>query len=195
MKKSLYPKTQRIKNEDTIITEKLDGSNLWFFKIGWELIIAQRNNVFKINELTKENSYKWLKGWLDDNKDKLDFCEWSWVFGEWIGIGEISYWESLDKKFYAFAKANIDENYDIRNLNYNLEFLKYPFESQMIPSCIGIVPKIEYTDDIWIESLNLLYEFYLKKVNRPVEWFIINNNNQISKYVRHKNWTLTPHKS
>ena len=195
MEKTLYPKTQRIKNDWVIITEKLDWSNLWIFKIGWELIIAQRNNVFKLSELNKNNAYKWLIGWLDENKDKLDLNEWSGVFGEWIWMGHINYWEKLDKRFYMFAKANIDENLDVRNIIYNKDLFIYPFESKAIPNCIWVVPHVEYDWPTDIESLDKLYISYTEYVQRQVEWFIINNNNQISKYVRYKNWKLTEHKS
>ena len=194
MEKTLYPKTQRIKNWDIIITEKLDWSNLWIFKIWWELIIAQRNNVFKIDELNKNNSYKWLIGWLNENKDKLDLHEWSWVFWEWIWMWRIKYWDKLDKRFYIFAKANIDENLDVRNINYDRSLFIYPFESKTIPDCMWIVPLIDYNWPTDIDSLNILYDRYCENVWRQVEWFIINNNNQITKYVRYKNWILTEHK-
>ena len=53
IKKEIYPKTKRVScREDKVyITEKLDGSNLVFFKKNEEIYIAQRSNIFKINEL------------------------------------------------------------------------------------------------------------------------------------------------
>lgn len=192
MKKTLYPKTLRIGNNKIIITEKLDGSNLWIFKINWKILIAQRNNCFYEDEIEWESLYKWLKGWLKENK--LDLLEWRWVFWEWIWMGKISYWETdINKRFYIFAKANINEKLEISNLNYNIELFVFPFESQNIPNCMWIVPELSYSWNIDLSSLDILYNDYRKKVNRKVEWFIINDNNIIKKYVRLKNWILTKH--
>lgn len=194
MEKTLYPKTKRINDWKTIITEKLDWSNLGLFKLNGELIIAQRNNVYKYSELTKNNSYKWLIVWLNDNLEKIDLQEWSWVFGEWIWMGQINYWENLEKRFYIFAKANINENLDVRNIIYDRELFIYPFISQTIPDCMWIVPLIDYDWPVDIDNLNVLYDRYCENVWRNVEWFIINNNNNISKYVRYKRWNLTEHR-
>lgn len=108
IKKTLYPKTKRIQYKNrVVITEKLDGSNIGFFKVNGDLIIAQRNNIFLINELeeNKQMLYRGLKGWLDeygeDLKDKL--MEGSGFFGEWIGMGKIKY-PDLDKKFICLQK-------------------------------------------------------------------------------------------
>ena len=59
IKKMIYPKTVRIGNtiNSYTITEKLDGSNLVFGKLNGELLICQRNNIYKIEELTKEVAY------------------------------------------------------------------------------------------------------------------------------------------
>ena len=123
IKKTLYPKTKRIQYKNrVVITEKLDGSNIGFFKVNGDLIIAQRNNIFLINELeeNKQMLYRGLKGWLDeygeDLKDKL--MEGSGFFGEWIGMGKIKY-PDLDKKVYMFAKANYVKG-EIRNLYYEI---------------------------------------------------------------------------
>jgi hypothetical protein len=194
MNKTLYPKTARIWNCKIIITEKLDGSNLWIFKINWKILIAQRNHCFYTDELDKSLMYKWLFVRLNENKDKLDLCEWSWIFGEWIWMGQINYtWTDIDKKFYIFAKANIDENLEVRNLNYDRSLFIHPFESKIIPDFIWVVPWILETDVISIDKLDNLYDSYHKLVNRKVEWFIINNNNQITKYVRFKNWKESKH--
>ena len=52
------------------LTEKLDGSNLVIFKKNDELYIAQRNNIFKINELeeNKDKLYKGLLQWINNNR-------------------------------------------------------------------------------------------------------------------------------
>ena len=51
IKKEIYPKTKRVscKGNKVYITEKLDGSNLVFFKKNNELYIAQRKSIFKNN--------------------------------------------------------------------------------------------------------------------------------------------------
>lgn len=76
IKKTLYPKTERVKkiNENICqITEKLDGSNLCIFKLNDTLHIAQRKNIFTINDLeeTKNSTHKGLYGWLLENKNNL----------------------------------------------------------------------------------------------------------------------------
>ena len=195
MEKTLYPKTTRIWNDKIKITEKLDGSCLWIFKLNWELIIAQRNHIFKQSELTSTNSYKGLIGWLDSFAETIDLNEGSWVFWEWIGMGQIWYWEVLDKKFYIFAKANINEEMEVRNINYKQELFIYPFIEQKIPDCIWVVPFIEEVYWVSIAYLDELYDKYCEKVNRKVEGFILNDNNNILKYVRYKNGILTSHKT
>lgn len=39
----LYPKTTRMGKEKSQLTEKLDGSNLGFFKLNNKVYVAQRN--------------------------------------------------------------------------------------------------------------------------------------------------------
>lgn len=73
IKKEIYPKTKRVscRGDKVYITEKLDGSNLVFFKKNEEIYVAQRSNIFKISELEefKDKLYKGLYQWLNDNKD------------------------------------------------------------------------------------------------------------------------------
>lgn len=203
LKQTLYPKTTRFGNSKKIvITEKLDGSNLGLFRLNDSLIVAQRNNVFHYNPETKEtnlnknNSYKGLIGWLDENGRALyeNLHNFSGVFGEWIGMGKIKYGDSLDKKFYIFAKANINEDFTIKNLYYDLELFVYPFLNMEIYSSMGVVPRVCVCEEISLEKLNQLYLEYTKEVGRDVEGFVVNENNQIRKYVRMKNGTLTDHK-
>ena len=56
IKCSIYPKTTRFgKDKKNItLTEKIDGSNLTFFKFENELYIAQRNYIYKFKDF-KEN--------------------------------------------------------------------------------------------------------------------------------------------
>ena len=197
IKKTLYPKTKRVQYKNrVVITEKLDGSNIGFFKINGELVIAQRNNIFLMSELEENNQmlYKGLRGWLDENGEDLKnrLIEGSGFFGEWIGMGKIKY-PDLDKKVYMFAKANYDKG-EIKNLYYEHELFIYPFENQEFPGYIGIVPVVQERDNLPdIETLNYLYNIYCSKTQRNVEGFIVAQNNNVNKYVRMKNGKLEEH--
>jgi hypothetical protein len=196
---TLYPKTVRYKVSEITITEKLDGSNLGFFKLNGQLLIAQRNNVYFESELDGAVSYKGLRDWLNTFGEilKNELLEGSGVFGEWIGMGQIKYGDNLKHKFYIFAKANINENFEIRNLNYERELLIYPFQSKKIPFFIDIVPEV-YTGNaiLTLDFLNHLYEVYCVQVSyRKVEGFVINNNNTIQKYIRYKDGKFEDHKT
>lgn len=195
IKKTLYPKTKRVKLENKIvITEKLDGSNIGFFKVNGELLIAQRNNIFTMEEVDKNMAYRGLIAWLQEHGQDLQnkLIEGSGFFGEWIGMGKIKYLD-LDKRVYMFAKANLDKG-EIKNLCYEHELFKYPFVEQEIPDYIGIVPVVEvrktYPD---LDTLNYNYELYKTKVQRDVEGFIVAQNNNVNKYVRMKNGKLQDH--
>ena len=201
LKKEIYPKTQRVKciGAKIEITEKLDGSNLVIFKLNNKIHIAQRNNIFEINEIEENKGllYKGLYQWLLDNKDilKEELIENSAICGEWLGMGKIKYTvDEFDKRFYMFAKANVYEDIILTNLKYEHELFIYPFKSQVIPSCIGIVPvvgHIPYIPDK--EDLDKIYERYVKKEERNVEGFVINYENNITKYVRMKNGKIQEH--
>lgn len=198
MKKQLYPKTERIWEEQVVITEKLDWSNLWIFKLNWEIYFAQRNNIFKYTELNKTNAYKWLKGWADVNQEELfKLNEKSCIFWEWIWMWKIWYWDSLPERFYMFAKANITEDFEVIRLNYNHDLFIYPFENQEIPECIWVVPIIEKTSKVpTIQELDDLYKDYSNRVNEWwVEGFVVNYPWGIKKYVRMKNWRLSEHRT
>lgn len=191
--KQLYPKTSRIRDSKIKISEKIDGSNLWIFRLNGELIFAQRNGIYTQSEVEAwASTYKWLQAFVKDNADKLDILEWSWVFWEWIGMWQINYSGRFDKKFYIFAKANIDSEYNIKNINYDNESFVYPFQSQVIPDCIWVVPSWEIEWEVTIELLNNMYSDYSNKVWK-VEWFVINRNNSINKYVRFKNGKPSEH--
>lgn len=197
IKKEIYPKTKRISNIGGIfeLTEKLDGSNLVIFKKDDELHIAQRNNIFNFNELeeNKDKLYKGLYQWLKDNQEELShIINNSCVCGEWLGMGQLKYTiDEFDKRFYMFAKANIDEEFNLYNLIYDHDLFIYPFENQELPKCIGIVPIVSQLKvSPSKEQLDSIYEKYRTKVDRNVEGFVINYNNNISKYVRMKNRKL-----
>lgn len=201
IKKEIYPKTKRVScsGDKVYITEKLDGSNLVFFKKNDELYIAQRKTIININELeeVKDKLYKGLYQWLLDNKDYLQeqLINDSAICGEWLGMGKLKYdVGEFDKKWYMFAKANIDDEYNLYNLIYEHELFIYPFANQEIPNFIGIVPEItELMGLPTKEFLDSIYETYANGVKRDVEGFVVNYKNIISKYVRMKNGKLEEH--
>lgn len=201
IKKEIYPKTKRVscKGDKVYITEKLDGSNLVIFKKDDELYIAQRKNIFKINELEEVKGilYKGLYQWLVDNKDVLinELHDNSAICGEWLGMGCLKYTiDEFDKRWYMFAKANIDNEFNLYNLNYDHNLFIYPFISQEIPNFIGMVPEVAELNVLPTkEHLDSIYEKYCNKVNRNVEGFVVNYKNIITKYVRMKNGKLQEH--
>lgn len=201
IKKEIYPKTKRLSctGDKVFVTEKLDGSNLVFFKKDEELFVAQRNNIFKIDELesVKNILYKGLYQWLLNNKDTLmtELHNNSAICGEWLGMGCLKYTiDEFDKRWYMFAKANIDDNFNLYNLIYDHSLFVYPFVSQEIPSFIGIVPEVvELNVFPTKEYLDSIYDKYISKVNRNVEGFVINYKNMVTKYVRMKNGKLQEH--
>lgn len=201
IKKEIYPKTPRLKigGDRVYVTEKLDGSNLVFFKKDDKLYFAQRKNIVCIDELeeVKDILYKGLYQWLTDNKDVLqqELREGSAICGEWLGMGCLKYTiDEFDKKWYMFAKANIDDEFNLYNLNYEHSLFIYPFISQEIPSFIGIVPEVIELNVIPTkEHLDSIYQKYCEKVNRNVEGFVVNYKNNITKYVRMKNGKLQEH--
>lgn len=202
IKKAMYPKTKRYRNSITYITEKLDGSNIGFFKLDNELYISQRNYIYSLTEIIessekeiKNKLYGGLYGFLIENGNiiKESLNEKSMVFGEYIKTGKLKY-DDLDKKVYLFAKANVDENFEISNLFYDLDLLKYSFIKQEIPDIFGKVPIVKifnYSFDLVF--LNELYDKYSTEKGRKVEGFVINQNDNISKYVRMKNGKMQAH--
>ena len=201
IKKEIYPKTKRVScsGDKVYITEKLDGSNLVFFKKNDELYFAQRRNIININELeeVKDILYKGLYQWLLDNKAYLQeqLINDSAICGEWLGMGCLKYTiDEFDKKWYMFAKANIDDEFNLYNLIYDHELFIYPFANQEMPNFIGIVPEVaELVVLPTKEHLDSIYEKYSSKVNRNVEGFVVNYKNIITKYVRMKNGKLQEH--
>ncbi len=201
IKKEIYPKTKRVSclGDKVYITEKLDGSNLVIFKKNDKLYFAQRKNIICIDELeeSKDILYKGLYQWLNDNKEILEneLHNDSAICGEWLGMGCLKYSvDEFDKRFYMFAKANIDEEYNLYNLNYEHDLFIYPFINQKIPSFIGMVPEVAELNVIPTkEHLDSIYEKYAANKNRNVEGFIVNYKNIITKYVRMKNGKLQEH--
>lgn len=195
IKKEIYPKTKRVscKGDKVYLTEKLDGSNLVFFKKNDELYIAQRKTIFKISELkeVKDILYKGLYQWLTENKDYLEeqLINDSALCGEWLGMGKLKYdIGEFDKRWYMFAKANIDDEFNLYNLIYEHDFFKYPFINQELPKFMGVVPEVVELQNLPNkEQLDKIYEKYTNNVKRDVEGFVINYKNIVTKYVRMKN--------
>jgi hypothetical protein len=189
--KQIYPKTKRIPLSNTIyITEKIDGSNLGLFNLNDKLYIAQRGLVFSIDEIEeiKDKMYRGLYAWLKENAENIKLNQNSCIFGEWLGMGQIKYGEIFNEKLLMFAKANVDAEFNVTNLNYDHSLFKYSFINEERPSFIGIVPIVAVLNKMPTkEELDKLYVDYSNLVNRKVEGLIINFNNNILKYVRFKN--------
>ena len=201
IKKEIYPKTKRVScvGDKVYITEKIDGSNMVIFKKEDLLYIAQRKNIICETEFEEARGilYKGLYEWFKNNKDYLKehLLNNACICGEWIGMGCLKYSvDEFDKRFYMFAKANIDIDFDLYNLIYEHSLFIYPFDNQEIPSFIGVVPEVAELNVIPTkEHLDSLYLKYCEKVNRNVEGFVVNYKNIISKYVRMKNGKLQEH--
>lgn len=208
IKMTLYPKTTRYSETEKgyILTEKLDGSNLGIGRIGEQIYICQRNYVFTLEEIIEGTKleYKGLRNWLVEHEQELKelIYDGSIMFGEWLGMGKISYLH-LDKfknRFYMFAKGRIKLNNDkleLSNLVYDLDLLHYVFTTQEFPKFISRVPLVDKLKDISIENLDIVYDNYINKENRKVEGFVIYDSRSkvIKKYVRYnRNGKLVPHK-
>ena len=174
IKKTIYPKTERIKvsSENVCeITEKLDGSNLCIFKLNDKLYIAQRNNIYGIDEIDNMEvmkiTYRGLLAWLYEHKDflELELQDNSCLCGEWIGMGKLKYpVDEFEKRFYMFAKANVNPQMELYNFRYYHNLFIYPFKTQVIPNFIGVVPvayKLGIVPDK--EKLDKLYTEYCNK--------------------------------
>ena len=198
IKKMVYPKTIRIGDNYNhyIITEKLDGSNLVFGKLNGELLICQRNNIYTIEELTKEVAYPGLIGWLETNHKELlsSLNEKSAICGEWLSKSHIKY--DFENRFHMFAKANIDLEYKLSNIIYDNILFIHSFIDKKIPSFISVVRMVHILyQEPTVEILDQIYTNYTNSVERNVEGFVIINKNfnAIRKYVRYKNGKQTKH--
>ena len=203
LKRTIYPKTKRLSINPTQIeiTEKLHGENLGIFKLDGELIIAQRNTLYfwdTIKDYGRQGIYKGLFGWLTDNAEEIAtrLYEGSGVIGEWNLRGSMGY--KFKEKFRVYAKARIEgdslSNYELTNIIYTQDLIPWAFEDRIIPTCIGLAPLVRVQTDIPTkESLDVLYEAYTQSVDRKVEGFIVNYNENVEKYVRFKNNKLTEH--
>lgn len=197
IKKTVYPKTERIKLDNHItITEKIDGSNLCFAKKNNQLLVCQRSNIIALDEVEENKGilYKGLYSWLQEHGKELEslLVENSVICGEWIGMGKLKY--DFDNRFFMFAKANMNDNFEIYNLLYERELFIYPFSNQVIPEYISIVPFVASAAFVNINTLDNLYSSYVEQIGRNVEGFVINyGSGIIKKYVRMKNGKLEEH--
>ena len=203
--KEIYSKTKRIPNNGVSFryTEKLDGANLVFAKKNGKLHICQRKNIFTLDEMDKMKGkfYRGLEGWLNEHGKELEeeLCEGSAICGEWLGMGAIKYSDSeFNKRWYMFAKANMDDEYNLYNVMYDHSLFGFPFDSGEIPFYLGVVPVIHtapaapfYGMYCYVAPnkavLDVIYNQYCDYVKRPVEGIVIEYNNTITKYVRYKN--------
>lgn len=205
VKTTIYGKTKRLGavNSRHVITEKLDGSNIAFFKYEGGLHVAQRNTIFMPRELVNAcacaSMYKGLFGWLQDYGPILEeeLQENACIHGEWIGMGRIGYGYEFCK-FVQFAKSNIqriDGVFSTKNVYYDHDLFKWSYISQVLPGFIEAVPIVAEVDTVPDKfGLDSLYESYTMDLGRDCEGFIVNTNNTIVKYVRMKNGTLTEHR-
>lgn len=197
IKRELYPKTPRMKNNGTpfIVTEKLDGQNISIYKKDGLLYVGLRKNVFPVCELielgAKNNNYKPFADWFAEHKDDLltQLYEGSCIHGEWIDDKQhIRDYKAngFDKMIYLFAKSRISDDGKICNLNYHLDELKYPFEDKQIPDYLGVVPLVcEMFVVPTKESMDKVYDEYTDGLNRRVEGLVVSRNNIIEKYLRY----------
>lgn len=194
--KEIYPKTKRISNAGNLfeVTEKLDGSNLVFYRQNEKLYIALRRNIFCLSELedVKDILYKGLYEFLKEHGDFLEqsIHEGSAVCGEWLGMGAVKYdVKDFPLKYYMFAKARITEDLKLYNFDYYIEDFHWVFKEGEIPEFIGTVPHVCSLARVPNkEILDSIYEAY--EPDRKVEGFVINYNNMIKKYVRMSNGKL-----
>lgn len=204
IQKMLYPKTIRINDEKqkVILTEKLDGSNVGFFRIEDELIISTRSQIYTLSEFSnmivpKDSTSKPLSVWLSIFGEKLKWSlhKNSGFFGEFLTKRKIKYPEDrFPNKVYMYAKANLDDELNISNIFYDHSLFKFPFIEEEIPRFISTVPTVKTLDHYpKIAELDSIYEQYCKEVNRKVEGFVVEFQDNIRKYVRYKNGKATKH--
>ena len=199
IKQSIFPKIPRIPEEGkkAIITEKLDGSNLVLFKKNGKFYIAQRNTIFEANEINPSTSlYGGLYDFLQEHGEEIanELVEGSAICGEWLAMGNIIY--PFEKKYFLFAKANVDDNFKLYNIKYDHSLFIYPFASQVVPDYIGEVPIIAELNEMPNkEILDRLYEAYIKAEDREVEGFVIEMCGMVDKYVRMKRGKVVEYSS
>lgn len=193
----LYPRTNRFGSIEEYweVTEKLDGSNIGFFKRDGELYVAQRNLVYKAIDAKECSTYPALVDWLVESNLQELLHDNAIVFGEWLGMGQIGYGK-LDntKRFYMFCKGNIDENLIITNITYRRDLLHWSYLDGEFPPLVNLVPLVyRKGSKPNIDKLDELYETYLSEVDRAVEGFVVTDGNTFEKYIRNVGKGVQPH--
>lgn len=96
---SAWPKIQRHKDDNIVITEKMDGTNA--------CIILDDRGVVGVQSrkrlITTENDNYGFAGWVKRNEEELLKLGHGYHYGEWVGNGIQKNPHELDKKyFYLF---------------------------------------------------------------------------------------------
>ena len=208
VKVKLYPPTKRIGGTSIYqITEKIDGENIGFYKWQGKLYIAQRNNIFTLDEILAEKNamYKGLNEFIIEHGKDLEerLYDGSAVFGEWLGDTSHGYPKgTYDKLVYLFCKTRVLNQYEVdKNMNHEHEHIRYAFSGRTglepeIPPYVGVVPLVKKQDfEPSVEHLNWLYANYCDQVQRKVEGFVVYSceHKSLKKYVRLKRGMLTEH--
>lgn len=204
----MYPKTPRYTARgEYVITEKMDGSNVTFYKWQGVLFVCKRNSVAPLEEAltTKSFCLKGMHEWLGQHGAALceAMVEGSAIVGEWMGEGRLKYPDTQENRFRMFAKANVElskngaEVVGLKNILYKEMLFVYPFIEQKIPEYITTVPIVyQSKDKPNLDDLDELYISYKETIERDCEGFIIiEPGGTIQKYVRKKNGVETEHTS
>ena len=98
-----------------------------------------------------------------------------------------------------FAKGRLDgdnyEDFTLSNIVYSQELIPWAFAERNVPECVKLVPIVQLNDVYPTkEELDELYKAYSERLDRKCEGFIINQSENIQKYVRLKDGKLTEHK-
>ena len=213
MKKQLFGKTERLGSStfEWLLTEKLDGSNLCFFKWDGSVYVALRKHIINLDDLADDPAhfgadklYKGLEEWIEEHYEDLDrqLLPGAAICGEWLGMGQIKYPEDVfTKQYYMFAKARVDaerfEDIELTRFNYDPESFHFVFRDDTLPEYIGIVPVLGRLNIVpQVRTLDNLYAMYKDSVDRPVEGIVVTQREVLDrrcKYVRMKAGKLGPH--
>lgn len=142
--------------------------------------------------------YKGIHLFLEENGADLEekLYDGSAICGEWVVKHQISYGNRFNTRFLLFAKARVIETnngFSLQNIVYNLDLIHWAM-GETLPDYLDTVPFVYELDHYPnLEELDKIYLEYSEKQDSNVEWFVINDNNKIEKYVRFKNGGLEPH--
>lgn len=219
LKRQIFGKTERLGSGtyEWILTEKLDGSNLCFFKRTDALFVCTRKRIMDFDTLCvchgtmsvkdyramKDGLYKGLYDWLCEHGMNLctQLDDGAAICGEWLGMGKIKYPDTF-KPFNMFAKARVDSDSSLSDLqltrfNYDPDTFHFVFADDIVPDYIGTVPVIERISEVpTVAVLDRVYNEYTCSVNRTVEGIVITQAevpDRRCKYVRMKAGKFGPH--